>query len=281
MEHVRAVTPSRSVLTMGYLWEKRGAGDDPKDDAIFRGAEAHALSKGFRLERFNPAEARVSGRRLSKILYSRGIDGLVLAPLAQVRRDQMELDWNRFAVAAVGYSVWRPIDLHRAYSDDYNIMLQLLARLVDLGYRRIGFAVPRDADRVVNYMWTAALLRFQQDLPVGRRVSYLSPPQLNFEAFRSWVKKKRPDVVIGVSDATLVWLRSFARVPRDCGWATVFWQERWKEASGYDQNFELMGAAAVDLVVNQLNAGERGLPSTPKTVLLEGAWKSGSTLRSQ
>lgn len=278
MEHVRATSSKRPVLTMGYLWERDERVILPKDEAIYQGARAHALRKGFQLELLNPAAPDMTDRRLSDILYHRGIDGLVLAPLAKMRQDQMDINWDRFAVAAVGYSVWSPLEIHRAYSDDYSIMWRLLERLTERGYQRIGFALLPTADKVVNYMWTAALLRYQQELPARRRVPYFSPSELTRENFQAWIESKRPDVVIGVAGKTLDWLRSFAKVPQEIGWATVFWQEQWHEASGYDQNFEQMGASAVDLMVNQLNLGERGLPKHAQTVLLKGMWKEGTTL---
>jgi hypothetical protein len=47
--------------------------------------------------------------------------------------------------------------------------------------------------------------------------------------------------------------------------------------SGIDQNNERVGAAAVDLVVEQLHANAFGVPENPKTVLIEGRWEPGST----
>jgi LacI family transcriptional regulator/LacI family fructose operon transcriptional repressor len=42
-----------------------------------------------------------------------------------------------------------------------------------------------------------------------------------------------------------------------------------------------VAAAAVDLVVSQIQRRERGLPDQPKTVLIEGTWVDGVTTRSQ
>jgi hypothetical protein len=38
-----------------------------------------------------------------------------------------------------------------------------------------------------------------------------------------------------------------------------------------------VGAAAVDLVVEQLHGNSYGLPEIPKTVLIEGRWITGTT----
>ena len=47
--------------------------------------------------------------------------------------------------------------------------------------------------------------------------------------------------------------------------------------AGIDQNNEQVGAAAVDLVVEQLHGNSYGLPEIPKTVLIEGRWITGTT----
>ena len=47
--------------------------------------------------------------------------------------------------------------------------------------------------------------------------------------------------------------------------------------SGIDQNNERVGAAGVDLVVEQLQSNDFGLPENPKTVLIEGRWVPGTT----
>jgi len=48
-------------------------------------------------------------------------------------------------------------------------------------------------------------------------------------------------------------------------------------ATGVDQQSEQVGGAAVDLVVNQINNNESGIPMAPKAVLLPGVWVGGST----
>jgi hypothetical protein len=55
------------------------------------------------------------------------------------------------------------------------------------------------------------------------------------------------------------------RDPKDRGFA------------GIDQKSDLVGAAAVDLVVDQLHRNERGVPALQKLVLIEGVWVEGAT----
>jgi hypothetical protein len=49
--------------------------------------------------------------------------------------------------------------------------------------------------------------------------------------------------------------------------------------SGVDPRPDLIGAAAVDLLVGQLARYERGVPGNARIVMLEGDWVPGGTLR--
>ena len=56
------------------------------------------------------------------------------------------------------------------------------------------------------------------------------------------------------------------------------WSPDLQPASGVDQIAEEVGGSAVDIVVEQINKNESGIPHFPKTVLLTGKWVAGSTL---
>jgi hypothetical protein len=49
--------------------------------------------------------------------------------------------------------------------------------------------------------------------------------------------------------------------------------------SGICQNGRDIGVAAADLAVGVLRRNERGIPSRPRTVLIEGSWVQGRTVR--
>jgi len=49
--------------------------------------------------------------------------------------------------------------------------------------------------------------------------------------------------------------------------------------SGTDQREDQIGAAGVDLVVEQLVRGELGIPPFQKEVLIKGEWVEGPTVR--
>ena len=49
--------------------------------------------------------------------------------------------------------------------------------------------------------------------------------------------------------------------------------------SGIHQNAELIGAAAIDLLVGMIHRGERGVPTVPTQRICQGAWIKGRTTK--
>jgi LacI family transcriptional regulator len=217
---------------------------------------------------------------MSRILVNRGVPGVIVAPWSRPGLgERLALDWAHFAAATVGYSLWQP-NLHRACHDNYSTMGQALQELARRGYRRIGFATAAPDDERVNHLWLARFLTFQTTLPESGRVPPLLSPEWNREAFLRWVKRAKPDAIVTTRAGDVApWLaKAKIRVPEKIGVLTVYWRHDMPECSGFYQNFELLGASAVDLVVAQLHRNERGLPATPKVMLLPGEWREGSTL---
>ncbi len=53
------------------------------------------------------------------------------------------------------------------------------------------------------------------------------------------------------------------------------------DMAGVDQGHELAGAAAVDIVVEQLHHNEYGVPKTARGVFIEGTWRPGPSAPSR
>jgi LacI family transcriptional regulator len=69
------------------------------------------------------------------------------------------------------------------------------------------------------------------------------------------------------------------RVPRDIGLASLACPERGHASSGIWQNGTLIGATGMDTLISMLERNERGLPEQAHTVMIEGIWNPGRTLR--
>jgi hypothetical protein len=116
----------------------------------------------------------------------------------------------------------------------------------------------------------------------GRLEPLVFPGEAEPGALRSWLRAARPDVVINAVPGVYELLLGFGlRLPEDLGFVHLDLSPRLKAAgvTGIDQLSGIVGAAALELVVNQLNTNLEGPPEHPVTQLIEGAWFEGQTVR--
>ncbi len=242
------------------------------------GVKKRAETLGYTLEEYWLRRPGLSEKRFCDVLYARNVLGLVIAPLPS-GGGTLALDWPRFATAAIGYSVTSP-SIHRASNDQYSTIRLAVAELTRLGYRRIGLAMTRDGDERVKNNWSAGMLVEQSLIPMEQRVPLLLADGPFEEAFAAWFSHYRPDVVL-----TQAWqcgrvLKDLGvRVPEDVGVANLGVTAEEAQWAGVNQNAELVGAAALDLVDAQLRRNECGIPVHQKTLLIPGHWVAGPSVR--
>lgn len=255
--------------------------DGWRDRGVFRrnfaGACRRAAELGYKVEEVWLKEPGMNGDRLSKILWTRSIDGVIVAPLPQ-GRGHVHLQWERFAAATINYSLVRP-RLHRAAYHQMHSFSLAVRRLTKMGYGRIGMAMPSEADARADNAWMASFLLHRERLGAQDRWAVLVAEDWNEGVFRDWFRRSRPDVVLSTDLEAKRWMdEAGARVPEDVGFVYMEWGEDESECAGIRQNARLVGAAAVDLVVEQLEHNERGIPDHPKVVLVGGEWIDGDTV---
>ncbi len=282
MTQLRHSRETRRTSTVAYVTT-----DDTEDgwkrpgpfSAFFEGAQRRAGQLGYSLERWWLRQPGVSQARFCEILLHRDIHGILVAPLPPGGLAP-ELEWPGFAAATIGYSLTRP-DLHRASNAQYTTIITALRELSALGYRRIGMAMRAETDARVEHRWSAGMLVYQQTVPPECRVPLLLAAG-NFEsAFSAWYSEQQPEVVLTHEPQVIELLEARGlRVPEDAGFAYLaLTAERHHQWAGMDQNSEVVGAAAFDLVDAQLRRNERGVPEVAKTLLVPGYWLPGPTVR--
>ena len=117
-------------------------------------------------------------------------------------------------------------------------------------------------------------------MPAGQRVPLLLADGPFDAAFATWFKQYRPDVILTQSwQCGRVLKELGVRVPGDVGLANLGVTADEGHLAGMNQNAELVGAAALDLVDAQLRRNESGIPAQQKTVVVPGHWVAGPTVR--
>ncbi len=247
-------------------------------EEILKGARRRAEELGYSVEIFRVGDGGLPLRRLATVLRTRGIAGLVVMPF-EASQDWEDFAWEHFSAVKMDYCLSRP-RLHTVCPDHHVTFLRALHRLRDLGYRRIGLCLREMLDVRIHRKWSGAFIAYQQELAAGDRVPVHRYDELTAQEFLGWFREHRPDVVVSHDWRIATWLHEAGHaVPEDTGFFNLNCIEEPDLATGFDLVPDLLGAAAIESVVAQLYRNERGVPAHPKTIMIEGRWKPGPTLR--
>jgi hypothetical protein len=89
-------------------------------------------------------------------------------------------------------------------------------------------------------------------------------------------------VVISHEEVVLDWLKRLgAHVPGAAGFALLNCPDQSGKFAGIYQNGPAIGSVAVDFLIGMIQRNERGVPVLPHSILVEGTWVEGRTVRSR
>ncbi len=247
---------------------------------IHEGAFEHATIRGYAPQEFWIRRDGMSDERFSAMLTARGIHGVVLGPRG---KDEAvpSLHWDEFSVVNLGASS-PSLTVTTVGSDHYAASVSLLRECFRRGYRRPGIVLDPDAHTQSEGRWLAGFFAGCQMTPSLSPVRPLLVDDLCSDAsLAAWLLGESPDVVITPSaDAVAAVIRrNRLRCPEDVGIAVLSCHTAGAEGSGIYQNGRHIGALAVDALILKLERHERGLSAQATTILVEGAWNEGRTLR--
>jgi len=263
-------------------WLSNASQSESAPDYLFAGylagARRRARQFGYRLDEFLLGTAEMTPARMNKILLTRGITGVLVAPQPHGWSDGMiDMDWSPFAAVTFGYSLTNP-SLHLVTSHHVNVARLAVRRLVDLGYRRIGLYVGRVSNTRVAGGWLGG---YAGEALGNPRLKWIDPflhDGSNIPEFVEWVRAKRIDAVVTSGDfIDKVRVSGALRVPEELGMASLRLRPGDDDHSGVDQNDEEIGVTAVDSLLGVLRANARGTPEIRRCILIEGTWRDGRT----
>ena len=276
MTHLREAREKKTSETLGFIWsdgDQHSVQRNSYHRELRQGAAARALELGFRLDEFWMQEKGMTGKRLSEILLSRGIQAVIFTPIVQRVHGRASLEWDRFTAVVIGLGLWQP-RLHRVHHHHYQSMLLALRELRRLGYQRIGFLIDTMLNERMNQAWRAAFLT-NHPLPLAEAAKLLWVHDKATKAGqRSWLERARPEVVLSaVASPDLL----PSPLPKGMPFASLNCSREMPDVLGVDQCTAALGVAAVETVAAQYWRNERGIPTEPRLVLVEGKWRTGTS----
>ncbi|MFA6959636.1 MAG: LacI family DNA-binding transcriptional regulator [Opitutaceae bacterium] len=287
MRHIRQgrkTLPRQSTIALVLAHPRRDARKHYVFiDRRFQGMEARLAERGYRSQTFWYNDPECPPQRLERILEARGIRGLVLA-LFQEYEPGIRLTWDKFAVATQSDFTQGPM-IHRIKEDYFGNVIQAMTHLWQSGCRRIGLAHNYQHARSARFESMAAYHEFMarargtfNDMPAVRIPEIAG--QWGERFFMDWFRREKPDAVLTFDWTIPAWLRSAGlRVPEDVSVAVLNRCPSAPEMSGVDPLPERLGSISVDLVLEQIESNEIGLPNIPRVITIPGRWEPGGTTR--
>ena len=275
MTHMRSARRVTEPLTLAFVWAERCSQEIERSSwsqQLVLGARQQAAKLGFQLEEFHLAARGMTGRRLSDILEARGIPGFILSPLVSRSRGHVSMAWEKFCSVVIGLGYARP-QLHRVHHHHYLGMMTALRMLKKQKYKRIGFYCGSTINERMFRAWSASFLAHHPLAQPGELLALRKVPSRN--DFLQWLRKAKPDVVIDGGHVVKDWLAPLPCARRP-DYVSLGWRADMAEVPGVDQQADVLGAAAVDLLVTQYQQNERGIPEAPRIVMTEGVWRAAT-----
>jgi LacI family transcriptional regulator len=285
MRHLRKPQASRQQACFGVIsfydslrpWEK-----SYHLAKVHEGMQRRAGELGYRLE---PLWLRAPGmtyRRFGDILAARGIDGLLCFGSPDFNQD-FPAELGAHAIVNVGLSIRTP--LHRVTSHFYNDTVNALKRVHALGYRRPGLVLGTHEDTRSAYAHSAAYLGWcEHQLGSGAALPVLAMREVEETPLANWLRRQQPDVVLFVHLPEMISrFRSALRrlqlaVPKKLGVVVLSHKVQGTGFAGLQQSQALMGAWAVELLAARIANRDFGIPTNPRTEMVESEWIAGESL---
>lgn len=248
---------------------------------FYEGARRRAQQLGMRIEPFWLGPGGVHAAAACRMLQARAIRGNLITPFA-VPVYEHELDWTHLICVGLGY-VFSHHALHRATHNHFRGAFLAYDELVKRGYKRIGLMLDRDdQNRRVNYGWLGGYLAAQNTVGAARLEPLLTTVDQEASQVKAWMKKAKPDAVIGFGPGQFHALTRLGyKIPDDVAYAALDVEQTHlahvEEVAGINQNLSLIGATAIDILASQLYHNELGLPQRPVYSMIEGYWVPGHT----
>lgn len=273
---------SRRVAFQGTLaWLDNLSKDNPHRAAnafmAYRdGATRRSWQLGYKLETLWLGAPDMSQERMTDILLARNITGLLLPPQAAAYMT-LDLDWKEFSVVTFGSTLARP-RFHSVCNHHHQSVLTVIDRLQGLGYRRIGFALSAETNERVQGSWLAGYMVARQKWPKKDRIEPLTitggPPKP--KVVGDWMRRWRPDAVVAIDPLVAAAAETAGiRVPEDMAFGLFGDSQGGGRFAHIDENSDVIGSTAVDMLISMQHRNERGIPAHPLKMMIEGRWVDG------
>jgi DNA-binding LacI/PurR family transcriptional regulator len=238
---------------------------------IVSAVTARARALGFRLEQFWMEEDNLSGARLSTILLTRNIRGLIFAPALHGFSLEPGLTWDRFVTVVLGHAQWKP-EMHRCMSNHYNAVRVCLDQLAAMGAKKPAAIFSSEINHRTDFAQEAAFLTHHPQPAKARKLIFFEDGRSMDKIFE-WLQATKADSVIFGTNRIYDSCMEFDKTTLGrLQLVTLNWESSHPMLPGIRFRHDLIAESAVDLLVSQLHINDAGVPERARRLSLRGDW---------
>jgi len=244
------------------------------DDLYLPGLLKQADALGYNLDILHSWEF-TSDDHLTKVLYSRGIQGVVVGQSGDRFHPRIpHLD----EVAVVQCGLFLPVEILTLVRPDLDSAVRLCFEKVrSRGFERIGMVLLHnlnaESDRILeDAIWNLKRVYSENiEVFIEKWSVFLS----RRTPLKEWFYRHQIDVVVGINPAIDDFLQQLGI---DAPFACMIHDLYRPDFDGADLQCSLMGEMSINLLDTALRQNLFGIPSVKKVFMVEPTWHEGTTL---
>jgi DNA-binding LacI/PurR family transcriptional regulator len=242
------------------------------------GCRRRAEDLGYSLDEFWLHDPELNGERLNKILRARNIRGAIVVGLMKENRlpERFAPTWESIPTVVTGVRTREPA-LSFACTDHHMLALKAFQKAIELGYRRPALVLDHVIDELTDGRFSAGVQIAQAVIPSARRTRpfyFVEEARAQPALFHQWFEKEKPDALLTLYNVVKTWLKNRT----DVGLIQLEWRTRSSDWAGMNQHNDVVGEAAIDMVISMIHHGAQGVPCFPRGTLVGSTWMNGSSV---
>lgn len=275
MEHLRTGRSLRVQANLAFL----ASAETDYALRLFESAREKAAEFGYHLEWLPVSIYQGNPKRLRSVLLSRGVEGLLLGPLAVSGKVRHLDDWTGFSVVSLSYSITSP-RFDTVVPNQFHNTMEALRQVRAAGFKCPALVTKTAFDERVNHAFTAA---FAWDAYYNgqREVRIFSRNSPQPEALSRWLAEVQPDCILSSEYSDIRGILESPKRIEAGGTAIVrlaFEEGEPHRFPGIDQNVGLVGARGSEILVRNIQQRKTGVPTSAVVTMVEGTWEAGEGL---
>lgn len=228
-----------------------------------------AQQRGYRLDYINMATEGLSGERLSKLLYARGVTGVIVAESPTLKRLK-GLNESQFCFVGIGGGIEAP-NLHCVVTNPYGSMWTAIQTLKQRNFTRMGFLIQHWQDARTQYQWSAAYTTALRHHKLSELEAFYDESDSPAE-IQAWVQRIQPDVILHYSDQRLNNMPPLPKTPSRGPVLINLNLPNQEKGAGIHQNLGQVGQTVVDILGAKIQHHKRGFEASRIKTVVDGTW---------